>query len=808
MAKNEIIVNGVAVEAAGCVTECTNLRRRGDVGGLIPVGVPLTVAQTDKRPIGVDSAGRVIAISEGSISIFNPDGTEHVALNADIGPAGDGANLAVDGGDHIVMTGSGPIVIGADGSVVSEDDRYPTLQIQAVEVAMHSVTLPARNLKGEYNSRTSRLDSNDTATLTRDMLDAYSGAMASARAAGTMTGDRLAGYRLIDAKGRLLYASPPLLVGAGEGSLTVERRLTTGTAGTCSVGESTVSYPCFRLNVAVGSAGETDWGRVAAVEIVMTPAVYPVDFNCSAESRIAVNSATEATLTLSLPGTSLSGGGALRRGRLERMAGIWSRMAARVVRLSVDDVSAAGGVVVSSHFEGDFENHVASTDRLTAPSGAADVTDPVLSLLSPPHRFRAAAAARNGATVAWGNITARPAPPFVPEAYAVEVAAKPWRGYVAVEFKDGERVVSDTVALNGCPTRLSGLLTYPHPSARRMEITIMSEGRRVSHRVNLRPTADRTAAYWLSDDCNSVDLTADYDNEAFVIPPSTEIVTRLPGMAVVAAITDPLRPLAAVSCSAGEIKAITAASRSDTGLNYSRTGFYIFATDGISRLTVGRGITSVNCALIDPRGMESREAVAVAPDRVFAIAGSDLIAVSSSRVSTLRRVGKGACALGYSPAFAELWIAGENGEVSVVDRWGGLSARTDIAVLGMAGDSTRLYVSDGERLMNVAAETEPTGSVMIGWACRVEPDFRPTAMAVALTASASNLSIDLRADGGNGAAHSLTVLALGVRGQINHPLSARVVTPLRRCFNLGIKGVVAPDCKIDYFRLYYGKHNS
>lgn len=303
-------------------------------------------------------------------------------------------------------------------------------------------------------------------------------------------------------------------------------------------------------------------------------------------------------------------------------------------------------------------------------------------------------------------------------------------------------------------------------------------------------------------------MTAGYDSGAFVVPPSTEIVTSLPGVVAVAEATDPLRPVAAISCSAGAISAITAASRSDTGLNYSRTGFYLFATDGVSRLTVGSGMKSVNCALIDPRGVNCREGVATAHDRTFAIAGREIIAVSSSRVSTLYRLDDDAKMLGYSAAFAELWIAGDDGAVRVIDRRGGMFRRTDVAALGMAGDRSRLYVSDGARLMNVAAETEPSGGVTIGWRCRVEPEFRPTAMTVAMTASASNLSIDLRADGGNGADHSLTVVGLGVRGQINHPLAARVVAPRRRCYNLVIKGVVAPDCKIDYFRLYYGKHKS
>lgn len=77
----------------------------------------------------------------------------------------------------------------------------------------------------------------------------------------------------------------------------------------------------------------------------------------------------------------------------------------------------------------------AALRRIVAAAAPADV------LTAPPHSFSARCAAVAGRTVMWGNISPRRFRGYPVQLFAATTRDKSWRGYIAVDFADGGRVV-------------------------------------------------------------------------------------------------------------------------------------------------------------------------------------------------------------------------------------------------------------------------------------------------------------------------------------------------------------------------------
>ncbi len=751
---------------------------------------PATTPRTLSTP-GLSGArlvdGACYHCPDGSETLFLTSGTTLYARNTARGVSTVGDCGAVSGilpveGGVIVLRGTEPPLRydSADGSAWTLSPLRPDLPQVAVvrrDMGVETVTVTDIRLGKTYDSRDSALTTDDATLLGDTLRDAYTHIADSAAAAGRYVQPVVARCLMIGAGGRVLYTTPPVLVGPAEGIQCAPFDISFR-SGSDSVGPVTIGAASFRLEAVADGGPVLAACGVERVQVVVSPQLHPLDSEGTVAWRYLGTDTGSIHYRLALRGHSpdVEPGS---EGSLE---------AARIAAAIGADVSQLRPVHLTVR---SVREDLAEWHRLAAVTSQAD---PRLLPLTPPHRFAAACAATNGDAILYGDVTEIPfdgygLPELTVSCKGADGTGRP--SAIAVTMDDGSRVVRSSTCTGFIPTGLSPLLVYPSPAARTMLI-ITPQGRT---EISLAPSHCGRWAYSIAPGLRPRPLPE--GGGMFVVPAATPARTRRPNTLLLAHATTPFTPRAAIGSEAGAVTALTAAPRAGTALGYTRASFYVMGRQGIAAVSAGSGLTTLSSAMLDHRAVGSPRLVAMTPEGVTALAGSDLVRLSGTRVSTLL-TGCQADLMAYSPRMRELWLVshiyqasgrpmGASIKVMETDRRT-LYTRTGPVPEAFATGTSGLYLQDSSGQL-YDASTENDLPVAIGFEARVRVPptggWQRVPLRIPLTGRGISGTITVQASQADDSWTPRTVATLTLSGHLTRPPVAMIAVPV--CHTLVVK---------------------
>lgn len=280
-----------------------------------------------------------------------------------------------------------------------------------------------------------------------------------------------------------------------------------------------------------------------------------------------------------------------------------------------------------------------------------------------------------------------------------------------------------------------------------------------------------------------------------------------PGDVVVAAAASPLGAVARSTVSLAAVVAAVAAPRlGSVALSPGCAHFYLFTADGILNLSVGSRRGSMAASLLDRRGVGRREAVAVMPGRVIAVAdgGRELMELRGGRSATLMRLERlRAVAAAYDPRRDCVALLDGAGNMYMLDperRWMALRA-LPVAPGHMAEAGGHLYLTSPDALYDGSAD-DPESDVAVAWSGSL--DASPYG-------ALRSVTIGLDASGGfsgevgiwesgfvprPGAGRCEPLWRAAVAGAPRSPLAFRLPLPARGSATVAIEGFAAPGSRL------------
>ncbi len=267
--------------------------------------------------------------------------------------------------------------------------------------------------------------------------------------------------------------------------------------------------------------------------------------------------------------------------------------------------------------------------------------------------------------------------------------------------------------------------------------------------------------------------------------------SRQAGILLAAPALSPLSPVGSAKVSAGKIHAIMAPVGNSGGWNYGRYHLLVFAEDGVYAVSIDRTLRAISSQQIHGCGVSGPEAVAQAFDAIyFADSRGELLRLKGSRLEALTAP-FAVASVGFSSAFAELWIASTAGRETATVALPSMKCtlRTDLHAARFEADG--LAVDTAGALRDLHRELEKPSHVE--WTRRLEADFGSCEAEWMLDSEhVQGLELTLAADGG-GAVQPVNRLRLN--GQINAPLRVKIYSPQRPYVSIGFAGLVAPGSR-------------
>lgn len=712
------------------------------------------------------------------------------------------------GAGWIVMTAGGRQTITVDSqgtaSVSMLSTASPDVALVAESAGTVSTLVPAMTFDNVDLSRDSpSLGDANGRKLSEAMVSAYSSIMTSASEAGAWLQPMVGRVRLLDASGHLLWSSEPVILGGGWQCC----GLYSVTASKPS--ESSLSLPAFSVEAAVyrlrlricslGAFADT----AATAEIRLTPQVHPVSPSLQAPYRITHPAQQQPVVTLAIPGATAS----MADDSASR-ALIMRRLADRIDSATCTASIAATSVnsTISCTERQSLAAARSALDSFLSKAPSAREPGSLLSAIAPPNSFIARTVVSAGDSVAWADITAIPAGLSLPHAAIVDSSLSEWSGTLRVTRSDGSAVTTLIGYPMMKPTALPPMVSVPDASAVKLEIWVEDvDNSTVSHAsVGLTPCGRTDRALFISPTLEPVALTpwgnGDYPR---AVASSAVSGRRHQGAIVSAAADAPVLPLGAVTLAA-PVVALHPSVKSQSSWDFSRVRLYAFSPEGIFAVGLSSDRTRLNASMIDPRGVNagcltaftSRGVVGLTPE-------GQLLAVAASRATALLS-GVEATAIGWNAVTDSLWALRPDGSITDISlsslSWSRLVTTQNMRSLRCDGRRPLLTSNSATYVPAIA----PAADTDISWSCRLPvADRRARVLALRLVMAASSFTgnVTLTADCGD-PAQSATLLRLDIDGEINAPVTARVMAPPFPFFTVGIRGRVSSDFRLNSASIY------
>lgn len=795
---------------------CKNMRVIvGDTGErcMVPVGSVREVIDGDVTPLCLHRR------HDGSAWLFIADGNqvEVVPVDADTMPIGGishimsleaepTAAVSLDADTVLVFTASSCHYADLDESGWAERadlEEFPPVSIRAVDTHRFSSVVAARTLTGGYVRWAGHLDANDTRDVTADLVNAYDGISSSAASADYFIQPVIARYRLLDRHGTTIFLSSPVIV-APDGAQCVNQ-LTANVNVADGVFKNLTSYSIdatgYKLAVCVSRALADNWRNVIDRLVVeVSPQFEPINRSATAFSRMENATSSTGTLRLMMPGADSA------QLRIRDMVG---------KSMPVLDELLKPVYVVMSPFDASTTTPLVDIDIPIVPSvkitAVSTVSKSVKTLpretllLSKSTRFGAEVVAPMGSDLVMASLTAWRSAPCSPFSFVTSASGfeSAWRAYIRVSLSDGNVSVNSFTMYGDTPIAISPLLSYPSADAVEMEFAVKGSDGVVRRAVfPLVPVNGADMALYVADTLSPLQLPI--SATPYIVPSETRLPCRMPSTIAVAKLFSPSVVTASESITAGRIVAVTPSRRTSSSWDFARMHLYAFSTSGIYTVAVRAARDAVSATCIDSRTVASAMAVAIHESGVYAIAGSDLVNVSSSSVTTVEGNVTSEM-IGYDSHFSELWLSGSGG-VDIMSKAG--FYRRSCVVSGFHNVGGFLFTSDGDRL--AIAGKECPGLIDVEWKRRllrddvlVEP-FPPRRRPAPVYSVTWRVSADLvdalfSLSGDNGSRLPDEMLSLAATGAIDYPIVARTNIPFRLYLTVGFAGSVDSSFRFHSF---------
>ncbi|MCM1484507.1 MAG: hypothetical protein NC043_09235 [Muribaculaceae bacterium] len=678
---------------------------------------------------------------------------------------------------------------------IPDDDEVSWAHISPTAVIPMPVITP--RMQGSLSDATARLAiSTDISSLTdsavillsHSLLEAYAGINARAAASGFWMQPALFITRTLDSSGGVIAESPAVLMSASGWQCAGEVEASVVESG--FIPSLSLRADVYTLDVRLPASPDP---AAAVVEILEMPLLHPADSDARAPWRVYSSGSTRR-FAAALPGAtaSLSSLDASRARTLADIAAYGAAAGRVIARL--DPVAQAGQTVsVKRTAAGDVYHEMALTSATLASS-------PQPSAVRSASTFTAHHVAVSGNTVLWADVERIFSAGFTPELWGAEFAqgSGTWTGAVITEIPHRGRRVERFTCSGPRPTSLSPLISYP--DKRVTSITVMT--------ADAYGSGVTSATIGLSPDPAGTDFAV-YVNPALASTPLRPVdvsmpepsgifAERTPSRLRAAPAASPLGCIGTLDCSMAPVTALAPAA-GHSSLDMTRVHFYAFTRSGTMSVTVRSRSGDMSSSLIDPRGVLSQQAVAVAPQAVYALSGGSILRFTRTSVTTHVTDAFGAVMLAWSPPDGTLWTLDAQGNARsyLIDGHGLCSRYTPWQPHSLYAASDRLLLGTDSGLLSLSAQdtSSATALIPVKWAVKVltPAAMRPMWLSVDISASCFNGTVRVLVPDGLSPGSMYPVSVFSLTGGIHAPLLALLRAPLRRHLVIELSGQASPD---------------
>lgn len=727
--------------------------------------------------------------------------------------------LAVESG-FIIMTTRGPATLTVPFHIADPSDMadattltlpgasaaLPRVTLSAVEAPQVTCQVEAMTLTGLDFSRS---DTDLTSLpavkpLRTAMLEAYRTLATRCAAAGTCLQPVMAACRYIAPSGAVIHTSAPvpLFIPGQPWQLTSPLTLS-GTRSGSSLELKSFTLAARPFTISFASSATPDrWAAagVAAVEVLLSPMLHPVDFSAPMPASI-VNPATPTpALRVVMPGATASFS-SLHASRMESLIALVPRFSASarvIVSLSVP-LPALSSLPVSA--SADPEAAVASLRRTLAtplPSTSTGADSSLAALCAPPASFAARRVAVSGDAVVWADITPIASTAIDTSGWFAQTDDAPCSLTICASRR-GLPDLTFSASLTSTPLTLAPVIALSIPLATQITFYVTdASGQVTAATLPLTPDASGSAALYVAPTLEPVALRP-YSGEIPAADTDADASARRPGAVLTASLAAPLVPLGALLALPSPVVALHPAPRSPSALSASQRRFNIFSAAGTHLLALSSRLIPSAATLIDARSVDTPEAVAPAPGATFTITRcGSLLAVTPTSV---RRISDAAPyrALAYAPAISRLLAMTPSGDIDAL--YPSLSAGDapryrlltpcNVESIFTSGSTTLLFAPQFGLYTLATADAD----IPVRYALTIAtpPRSRPRALILAMAAARFSGSLTLTAHAGAPSRRSFTLGRMLCDGPVNTPLFMPLIAPVAPWLTLEIQGTASPD---------------
>ena len=662
--------------------------------------------------------------------------------------------------------------------------RYPAVTFSAVSKRTYSDITPLRRLTGDadYLHWSGAVADIDIKSVCADLKSVYKSITDRAHIQGYYCQPVMLWYKVLDASGRELFRSAPVVVGLGwQGLSEMSAGIDHETTGEPIRKRFTMSVDGFRIGMTVPDCSDGDYDDAASLEVMLTHPLTPMSE--SFNSVVSMGRDSEGRQVLNARVVKSQYAGSLVGALLDRLDDV-SRTAIRFRRPFSGGIKGAPGesVVISParylSAEDEYKALIKSLGTAVAPR------DSLIGESTLPHGFSADVAAVFGDMVVYGGI--RPVhakPPRLSDIMSASGSGEAWTALLrlTVQGADGgeEVLVTSESRGSGMPESFSPLMAYPHPGAVRLQIQLTGAGGAVRKSLDfkLNPTPCGRMSYWQSDDLVPVSVGSGAEGAVGLLPADRPASYTRAGTMAVASADDPARLKSVLTVCEGAIVAVTPSARSSSAWDFGRRHLYVFSTSGVYSVAVNASCSLASSHLIGGLPVKSGRHVAYSPAGVYFLSEGALWRAVGSRVEQVM-ADVGADVLVWDNPGEEVWCRRDDGSCVVLGDRGlwyeSLPDRPDYAEWGMRVD---------------VEGTTPRALRRMSWLM-----------------SGSEVSLDISVRGDNGSpASAVEVAAYHVEGTVGAALRFAVAARPFRYLDVSVSGTVGDDFRLDGLMLGFDR---
>ncbi len=782
----------------GACARMLNLRSRGS--SVRPVGqmLPFAVLDANERLLTMHRTADGVNLMTYSAGAVRWHGTlagdAYSIKGVAIGGLAAEPRCAEALGDFVVLgCDDGNVYLHYDGAkyaMLDPDAAVPHIRLTAEDAGVASATVARCEFAdGGYTRWQSPLSAEDVASITASMRSAYSSISRQAAARSAHLQPLMACYAVRLHDDSYLWMSQPMLLGNGV-QCGAELRAEVENDGTACVAAAAceITAQTYRIAAEAISGFDRSWDTlVKSIDILITDEVQPlmtgrVDYRC--ETTTTGSRQQYLMMRFAAKDTAV----AVR----ELIGGCRWRVAYQIV----DFVALRAGRAKLLEVAAGISVDDAELARCTTELSRRQCFKAIL-----PHGRRMFGCGdtirmRSGwASAALVNVDRSRGGSFE---MVVSARLSTARG-AALTVWHGSG--------SGLPLSINPMVAYPDARATSVTVTVKSDGGTVkTFTAQLHPAHKAGFAYMVSCDMLPTALE-DTGLTAMNIPDEVNVRESEAGKLVESAEMNPLIVKTIHGVCDGRIVALGASPHHSN--NAIGTPLYVFATSGVYALPY-RTVTSAYA----PAVIISRQVIAAATAPVntmrklcFATTDGKLCAIGDYKTEILRHDVGGICTMTHDPHDDELWLADTDGSLTVVTAGGlsrGRSEKFDRLFASSAGvpvaiaKTGAIYrigrevsnLADVELLTHPFSPSDEAGQ------------FVPTEFSLNISATNCNLEIALHGDNGI-SCHGMMLCRLRLKGAINSPVRAKLLSPPLRKMRVAISGKLPTEAVIGAFEVRY-----